>query len=75
MVSVKESNIFSRVFIWQLDQERSFFDVLDRKERVKDKKTEVLKKFKKSYFFKRVSPWFLLKKWNILARVVFRQVK
>ena len=32
MVSVKESNIFSKVFSWQLDQEKSFFDVLDRKE-------------------------------------------
>ena len=45
----------------KLDQKRSFFDILERKEWLLDPKKWSFKKSKKSKFFKGVSPWFLSK--------------
>ena len=56
----------NRIFYQQslfrkLDQKRSFFDILERKEWSLDPKKWSFKKSKKSKFFKGVSPWFLSK--------------
>ena len=56
----------NRIFYQQglfrkLDQKRSFFDILERKEWLLDSKKWSFKKSKKSKFFKGVSPWFLSK--------------
>ena len=56
----------NRIFYQQslfrkLDQKRSFFDILERKEWLLDPKKWSFKKSKKSKFFKGFSPWFLSK--------------
>ena len=68
------SNGFSPRFFQKIDlffiffllsketQEKTFFDILNRKQCFLDKTSEVLKKSKKSTFCKRVSPWLFSKK-------------
>ena len=70
----------NRIFYQQslfrkLDQKRSFFDILERKEWLLDPKKWSFKKSKKSKFFKGVSPWFFVKKSNILSRVFILQIR
>ena len=48
-------------FLSKKSQKQTVFDILDKKEWFLDLKTEVLKKSRKSTFFKGVSPWFLSK--------------
>ena len=61
MVFYKNRIFFHGCFLDKLSQERSFFDVLDRKECFLNQKSKVFKKAKKSKFFKGVSPCFLSK--------------
>ena len=48
-------------FFGKSSHQRSFFDILDRKECFLDRNSEVWKKCKKSKIYKGVSPWFLSK--------------
>ena len=48
-------------FLTKKSQKETFFDILDRRECVLDLKSEVLKKSKKSTFYKGISPWFFFK--------------
>ena len=48
-------------FFSKESQKETFFDILDRKERIIHHKIKVLKNIKKSTFCKTVSPWFLSK--------------
>ena len=57
-VLVTNSNIFSWVFLGQINQKRSFFYIVHRKEYFLNQKSEVLLKSKKPRFSKLVSPWF-----------------
>ena len=50
-------------FFSKQSKKETFFDLLDRNECFFDVKSEVLKKSKKSTFWKGVSPWFLSKNW------------
>ena len=53
----------------KLNQKRSFWDVLDRKERFLDQKSKVLKKSDELKFSQRVSPCFLSKNRIFLSTV------
>ena len=48
-------------------QEKTFFDILNRKQCFLDKTSEVLKKSKKSTFCKRVSPWLFSKQSTFIS--------
>ena len=71
--------IFSHGYFFdKLSKKSLFFDVLSRKESFLDLKSEVLKKFKQSKFFKVVSPWFLSKNrifshWYVLGKLSQRR--
>ena len=55
----KNRIFYQQCLFRKLDQKRSFFDILERKEWLLDPKKWSFKKSKKSKFFKGVSPWFL----------------
>ena len=61
MVFPRKWTFSSSVLLSKESKKETFFDVLDRKERFLDLKSEVLKKSKKSTFCKGISPWFLSK--------------
>ena len=61
MVFPRKWTFSSSVLLSKKSKKERFFDVLDRKERFLDLKSEVLKKSKKSTFCKGISPWFLSK--------------
>ena len=61
MVLGQKWPFFSMVVFGQIYLENIVFYVLDRKECFLDKKSQVLKKSKKSNFSKGVSPWFFAK--------------
>ena len=61
MVFGKKSTFSHVHFFGKSSHQRSFFDILDRKECFLDRNSEVWKKCKKSKICKGVSPWFLSK--------------
>ena len=62
MVFVKKSTCFLYVlFSAKKSQKETFFDILESKKCFLHLKSKVLKKSKKSTFFKTFSPWFLSK--------------
>ena len=56
-------------------QEKTFFDILNRKQCFLDQTSEVLKKSKKSTFSKGVSPWFFSKKSTFFSYAFFLSKK
>ena len=74
MVFVKKSHILSRVFISQLDQKKTFFDIPDRKECFLHQKSAALKKSKNRNFSKGLVHGFV-KKSNILSRVFISHIR
>ena len=68
----KNRIFYQGYFGGKLSQKRPFFDILDRRECSLDQISEVLKKSKKSKFFKEVSAWFLSKNRIFYQGCLFR---
>ena len=61
MLFVKKSTVVSYFYLKQRKRGNTFLDILDRKERFLELKSEVLKQSKISKFSKGISPWLLSK--------------
>ena len=61
MVLVTKSTFLLYLFLSKKSQKNTVFDILDKKERFLDLKSEVLKSRENRHFAKGVSSWFLSK--------------
>ena len=58
MILVKELKFFHVLYLWKIDREKVFADVLDKKEAFKDYKNNCVRKTENENFCKGVSPSF-----------------
>ena len=75
-VFVKNSSFLPCVFFVQMKPQKIvFFNIVDRKECLLDKKSDVSKKVRKIEIFQRVRSMVFVKKSNLLPRVFVGQIK